>query len=94
MGLYGVIAQSVAARRRELGIRLALGATRRDVALLVLRRGLRLVGTGMLLGLAGRGGLGRFLGSQLYQTEPTDPGALAIASIALIAVALAAHIVP
>jgi putative ABC transport system permease protein len=94
VGLYGVIAQGVAARRRELSIRLALGATRRDVALLVLRRGLRLVGTGMLVGLAGAAGLGRFLGSQLYQTEPTDPGALAIAAIALIAVALAAHVVP
>ena len=67
---------------------------RADVASLVLGRGLQLVGVGVLAGVAGAATLGRFLSSQLYQTAPTDPISLALASAALAAVSLAAHIVP
>jgi len=94
IGLYGVTAQSVAGRRRELGIRLALGATKRDIAALVLGRGLTLVGAGILAGVVAAATLGQFLSSQLYRTAPTDPLTLLGATLALVTVALIAHLVP
>jgi putative ABC transport system permease protein len=94
IGLYGVVSQAVSGRRREFGIRLALGASRRDIYLLVLRRGFRLVAVGAAIGLACAAALGRLLGSQLYETPPGDPVTLGSAAALLFAAALAAHIVP
>jgi putative ABC transport system permease protein len=94
IGLYGVVSQSVTARRREFGIRLALGARGRDVASLVLARGSLLVGAGMVIGLAASAALGRLLGSQLYDTTPADPLAIGGAVATLVAAALAAHFLP
>ena len=94
VGLYGAVSQAVSARRRELGIRVALGATRGNIARLVLGRGLKLVGVGVAAGLAGSAALGQVLSSQLYETQARDPLALAVAVGSLIAVALVAHLAP
>jgi putative ABC transport system permease protein len=94
VGLYGVVSQGVASRRREFGIRLALGASSRDVFALVLKRGLQLVGIGVVTGLVASAWLGRLLGSQLYETAPHDPITLAGAIAVLGIVAVAAHVVP
>ncbi|MCW5558262.1 MAG: ABC transporter permease, partial [Verrucomicrobiae bacterium] len=93
-GLYGVLACSVVQRRREIGVRLALGAQRRDVLALVLREGMRLVliglGTGLLVSLA----LTRVLRRLLYGVTPTDPLTLAGVAALLVAVALLACWLP
>jgi putative ABC transport system permease protein len=94
VGLYGVVSQAVSARRRELGIRLALGATRRDIRRLVLGRGLTLVGWGLAAGLAASAALGQVLSSQLYETRGRDPLVMALAAASLLAVAALAHLVP
>ncbi|HXW05077.1 MAG TPA: ADOP family duplicated permease [Vicinamibacterales bacterium] len=94
VGLYGALSQAVSSRRRELGIRIALGATRGDIVRLVLGRGLWLVGLGIAAGLAGSVALGRVLGNQLYETRSSDPLALALSIGALVFVAAAAHVVP
>jgi putative ABC transport system permease protein len=73
IGVYGVMAYSVAQRRREIGIRMALGATARGVIALVLRQGLAPAGLGIGAGLLGGLLLGRTLRAQLYATSPTDP---------------------
>ena len=90
VGLYGVMALSVTQRTREFGIRLALGAPRRDVFRLALGRGLLLVGIGLALGLLGAMGAGRALTSVLYDTGGLDPVALLTAIIALASVAVLA----
>ncbi len=90
VGLYGVMALSVTQRTREFGIRLALGAARRDVFRLALGRGLFLVGIGLALGLLGALGAGRALTSLLYNVGSLDPLALLIAILALAGVALIA----
>jgi putative ABC transport system permease protein len=90
VGLYGVMALSVAQRTREFGIRLALGARRHDVFRLALGRGLLLVGIGLGLGLLGALGAGRALTSLLYNVGSLDPAALVTAIIALAVVALLA----
>ncbi len=94
IGLYGVIAQSVAQRTREIGIRMALGASPRSVVLLVLSGGAAIVGLGLAAGIAGALGAGRFLSAVLYEVRPTDPVSLAGAAVLLAAVALAAHWLP
>ncbi len=90
VGLYGVMALSVTQRTREFGIRLALGAPRRDVFRLALGRGLLLVGIGLALGLLGALGAGRALTSLLYNVGSLDPWALLTAIVALAGVALLA----
>jgi len=94
VGLYGAVSQAVSARRHELGIRVALGATRGDIVRLVLGRGLALVGLGIAAGLASSIALGRVLGNQLYETRSSDPVALALSVAALAVVAIAAHLPP
>lgn len=94
VGLYGVVAQGVSSRRREFGIRLALGASSADVFRLVLGRGVQLVGLGVIAGLIASAWLGRLLGSQLYATTSHDPLALSSAIAVLVVAALAAHVVP
>ncbi len=90
VGLYGVMALSVTQRTREFGIRLALGAPRKDVFRLALGRGLLLVGIGLALGLLGAMGAGRALTSLLYDTGGLDPLALVTAIVALASVAVLA----
>jgi putative ABC transport system permease protein len=72
VGIYGVLSFFVSQRTREVGIRMALGAQRRDVLFNVLARGLHLAGAGVLLGLAGTWGVSRLLQSQLFGITSTD----------------------
>jgi len=73
VGLYGVIAYSVSRRTKEIGIRLALGAERRSILYLVLGQGMRLVGAGAVLGIAGGAALSRVLSTLLFGLSPFDP---------------------
>jgi predicted permease len=94
VGAYGVIAYSVEQRRREIGIRAALGAEARDIILVVLGQGMRLAGAGLLLGVAIALGLGRILSSLLYGVSPGDPATFAIVLPVSAAVAALACLVP
>ena len=94
IGMYGVVAYSVAARTREIGIRLALGAKREDVFKLVLGDGLLLCLAGLLIGIPGALAATRVLSGFLYDTKPGDPLAFAAVSLVLIVVALFAAYVP
>ncbi|MGH9481004.1 MAG: ABC transporter permease [Terriglobales bacterium] len=93
-GLYGVMAYLVAARTREIGVRMALGASRAAVLRLVAGRGLRLAALGIALGLAGALAAGRLFASQLYHVRPTSPAALAGAALVLLAACLLACYFP
>jgi putative ABC transport system permease protein len=93
-GIYGVLSYSVTQRQREIGVRIALGATRRDVLALVIGQGLRLVLVGGVFGIAAALGLTRVLRSLLYGVRPTDPITLACVALLLVAVALIACWVP
>jgi ABC-type antimicrobial peptide transport system permease subunit len=94
MGIYGVIAYLVAQRTQEIGIRLALGAPRSAVVWLVTSQGLRMALAGLALGLVGTVLAARSLTSLLYGISALDPLTLGAASIALVAVALAACALP
>ncbi len=94
IGLYGVIAFTVAQRTREIGVRIALGARRRDVLQLVMGRGAMLVGTGLVIGLMSALALGRFVSSLVYGVTPGDPATLLAAAAFLAAVALVATYLP
>ncbi len=93
-GLYGVLSYSVSRRAREIGIRMALGASRGSILRLVMGEALALVAAGVALGLAGSFALTRLIASQLYHTQPTDPLTLAVVSLLLAAVAAAASYLP
>jgi ABC-type antimicrobial peptide transport system permease subunit len=94
VGLYGVMALSVTQRTRELGIRMALGAARRDVFRLVLGQGVMLVALGIALGLIGAIAVSSALRSLLYGVGALDISALAISIISLALVALLACWLP
>jgi putative ABC transport system permease protein len=94
LGLYGVVAHAVGQRTREIGIRMALGATPRDVVRLVLAGGAGMIAAGLAAGLLGAFGATRFLSAILYEVSPSDPFALAAAAAVLAVVALAAHWLP
>ncbi|HEV2246550.1 MAG TPA: ABC transporter permease, partial [Terriglobia bacterium] len=93
-GVYGVMAYSVARRTHEIGIRMALGAEKRDVLGMVVGQGLKLSLIGVAIGIAGALALTRFLSSLLYGVTPTDPLTFAAVSLILIAVALLACYIP
>ena len=94
LGLYGLMAYSVAWRRRELGIRLALGATRGQIRRLVVSEGLTLAAAGVVVGVVLTRVMGKAIEGQLFQASASDPIVLTAAAVALIAVALAAGLVP
>jgi putative ABC transport system permease protein len=72
-GIYGVIAGSVAERTREIGVRSALGASRRDILALVVRQGMTLTGAGVAIGLAGAAGASRAIAAMLFGVSRLDP---------------------
>jgi predicted permease len=94
IGLYGVMAYSVATRQREFGIRMAFGAVRQDLIRQVLRSGLSLTTIGVVLGLAGAVALSRLLASELYQVRGSDPLVIAGTALTVVGVATAACLVP
>jgi len=94
VGVYGVMAYGVQQRRREIGIRMALGATRDRVVRMVLSDGLRMVGTGVALGLVAALGLTRLLQSLLYSVGPRDPVTFVAAPSLLIFAAVVACALP
>ncbi|MFP3939582.1 MAG: ABC transporter permease [Thermoanaerobaculia bacterium] len=94
VGIYGVVSYTVAQRRRELGVRLALGATPRRVQRLVVGGSMATILAGIGLGVAGSVAGGRVLASLLYEVEPADPATLAAVSALLAATGLAATWLP
>jgi putative ABC transport system permease protein len=94
VGLYGVISFAVARRRKEIGIRVALGARRSDVIALVLRESAMPVSAGLLLGLIGALALNQSLKSLFYEVAPADPQVLTAVILALAIATLAASYIP
>jgi len=94
VGLYGVAAYAVARRAREVGIRIALGASPGSVRWMLLRRGLALAAVGLLPGTGAALGATRLLESQLFGVAPHDMSVLLAAACLLLVVVLAAHVVP
>ena len=93
-GLYGLMAYAVTQRRREIGVRMALGADRGDVLRLVLIRALRIVFAGLIVGLVGAVGVTRVLQTFLFGVTPTDPIAFTIVTLLLMMVGLLAAWLP
>jgi ABC-type antimicrobial peptide transport system permease subunit len=93
-GIYGLLAYLVAQRRKEIGIRVALGSTNSGIVKLVLREGLVLVAAGLLLGIAGSISLRSVVRNEIYGVAPLDPLVLGCVAILFAVVALAACIVP
>ena len=93
-GIYGIMSYTVAQRTREVGIRMALGATRPAVLRLILGEGLGPVGIGIAAGLAGSAALTRVIESQLYATKPGDPETYAVVCAVMVVVALTAALAP
>ncbi len=94
IGIYGIMAYSVAERTREIGIRMALGAGFRDVLKMVMRHALLLVSVGCAIGLAASFALTRLVSSGLYGVTATDPATYVAISVLLIIVALVACLIP
>jgi predicted permease len=94
LGLYGVLSYTVAQRTHEIGIRVAMGASRRDILALVMSQGLRLSAVGLLAGLLASLALTRLLSSLLFGVSPYDLPTLAIVVVVLVATALLASFVP
>ena len=94
VGLYGLIAYAAVRRRREVGVRMALGATASRVVQSFVGEGVMLATIGLLLGLAGAAGLTRLLAARLFGVTPLDLTTFAIAGVALIAVAVCASLIP
>ncbi len=94
VGLYGVLAYAVTQRQGEIGVRMALGAQKRNVLSLVIGQGMRLVAIGVIIGVLSALALTRVLRSLLYQVAPTDPLTFAAVSVLLVVVALVACWLP
>jgi len=94
VGIYGLIAYSVAQRTHEIGVRMALGAARRDVVRMVVGQGAGLAAIGIVLGLAGAFALTRLLETMLFGIGATDVTTFAVAPLGLMLVVLLATLVP
>jgi putative ABC transport system permease protein len=94
IGIYGVMAYSVAQRTREIGIRMALGARSQNVLSLVVRQGMTLVMIGVVLGLIASFAVTRFIGSLLFGVTASDPATFAVTSLLLVGVAAMASYLP
>jgi ABC-type antimicrobial peptide transport system permease subunit len=94
VGIYGVMAYSVSQRRREIGVRVALGAARRDITRMVVGQGLRITAFGLVVGLALALGAGRMMRSLLLGVSPSDPLTFAAVAALLLLVAVLACLVP
>jgi len=94
IGIYGVLSFLVGQRRREIGIRIALGARRSEVLHMVMRQGMALMMTGLVFGLAAATATGRFITSLLYGVRPADPWTIVAIILVLTATALTACYIP
>jgi putative ABC transport system permease protein len=94
LGIYGVMAYSVSQRTREIGIRMAIGASQTDVSRMVMRRGIALTAAGVIAGIAASLALSRLVRSQLFGVEPSDPGTIASVLVLMTIVAAAAAYLP
>jgi ABC-type antimicrobial peptide transport system permease subunit len=94
IGIYGVMSYAVSQRTREIGLRMALGATAQNVLKMILWQGLKLILTGLAIGIAAAFLLTRFLASMLYGVSATDPITFGIILAILMLVALAACWIP
>ncbi len=94
IGIYGVMAYSVAQRTQEIGIRMALGATRQAVLMMIMTQGIRLTAAGVAVGAVSAAGTSRVLTSLLYDIQPTDGGSFAVACVGVAATAIAACSLP
>ena len=94
VGLYGVTAYTVEQRTSEIGIRMALGADRRTVLVMVMRAAFMQIGFGLAIGVPAAIGAGRLITDQLYAVKPYDPAVLTLAALALGGAALMASLVP
>jgi putative ABC transport system permease protein len=94
IGIYGMMAYSVTQRTREIGIRMALGASHKAVLRLVLRQSTVLTAIGLAAGLAGAAGTTRYLQGLLFGLTPLDPSTFLVVSLAFVGVAMLASYVP
>jgi predicted permease len=94
VGIYGVMSYAVSRRTHELGVRMALGASRREILRLVVREGMAMAAIGTVVGLAAALGLTRFLASLLYGVRPADPATLAVVLLLFGGIAFLACYVP
>jgi len=94
IGLYGLTAYTVTRRTREIGIRIALGAERRNILWIVMKEVLLLTAVGLLIGIPSSLALGRFVQGLLFEMKAGDPLVLAVAAAAIVAVSLAAGYLP
>jgi putative ABC transport system permease protein len=94
IGVYGILSYSVSRRTQEIGVRVALGAERRDVLRLIVGQGLRLAGVGILLGLAGAAAVTPIIRSVLYNVTPTDPLSFGLVTVFLTLISCAASYIP
>ena len=94
VGIYGVLAYQVSQRRREIGIRMALGSSASSILGLVVRDGMQITGIGLAVGLVGLLGLTRVIRGMLYGVQPADPVVIALVALVLAGVALVATLIP
>jgi len=94
VGLYAVMSYAVAQRTQEIGVRMAIGAQPGEVAWMVLRRGLRQLATGLVLGLAAAWALSLVMADLLVEVRPGDPATLAGIALLLTIVSIAACLIP
>jgi ABC-type antimicrobial peptide transport system permease subunit len=93
-GIFAVVAYAVSTRTREFGVRIALGAEPLRIVRLVLRDGVAFPVVGLVVGVAGSLAVGRVLRSSLYEMSPAEPRVFAVTALLLLAVAVAASVVP